>query len=104
MEVYSGNTKLYQYCILVLLMDPRYFRASFGTTKYCNFFLRNLVCNNPDCLYLHELGEQDDSFTKEEMQTGIGRVNDPTDVECILTAITYINSRKRVLSRYWVKL
>ncbi|RQM25963.1 hypothetical protein B5M09_009443, partial [Aphanomyces astaci] len=44
-------------------------RASFGTTKYCNFFLRNLSCNNPECLYLHELGETDDSFTKEEMQT-----------------------------------
>lgn len=28
------------------------------------------MCNNPDCLYLHELGEQDDSFTKEEMQSG----------------------------------
>ena len=47
-----------------------WYRASFGTTKYCNFFLRNLVCNNPECLYLHELGETDDSFTKEEMATG----------------------------------
>jgi hypothetical protein len=45
--------------------------ASFGTTKYCNFFLRNMSCNNPDCLYLHELGEQDDSFTKDEMQSAL---------------------------------
>lgn len=42
----------------------RTIRASFGTTKYCNSFLRNLPCNNPDCLYLHELGDQDDRFTK----------------------------------------
>jgi hypothetical protein len=24
-------------------------------------------CNNPECLYLHDLGNDDDSFTKEEM-------------------------------------
>ncbi|KAF0685145.1 Aste57867_22916 [Aphanomyces stellatus] len=51
------------------ILDGSLLRASFGTTKYCNFFLRNLSCNNPECLYLHELGETDDSFTKEEMQT-----------------------------------
>lgn len=38
--------------------------ASFGTTKYCNQFLRGQGCNNPECLYLHSLGEGDDSFTK----------------------------------------
>lgn len=42
----------------------RTIRASFGTTKYCNSFLRNLPCNNPDCLYLHELGDEGDRFTK----------------------------------------
>ena len=46
------------------------YRASFGTTKYCTYFLRNLPCNNPDCMYLHELGETDDSFTKEEIASG----------------------------------
>ncbi|GLD95190.1 hypothetical protein PINS_up003832 [Pythium insidiosum] len=59
-------------CIIAIdgfYLDGSQLRASFGTTKYCNFFLRNLQCNNPDCLYLHELGDQDDSFTKEEMQT-----------------------------------
>ncbi|CAI7912832.1 unnamed protein product [Closterium sp. NIES-54] len=25
------------------------------------------ICNNPDCLYLHEFGTQEDSYTKEEM-------------------------------------
>jgi hypothetical protein len=43
-------------------------RASFGTTKYCNSFLRGLPCNNGDCLYLHELGDERDRFTKEEIQ------------------------------------
>lgn len=43
-------------------------RASFGTTKYCNNFIRGVPCNNPECVYLHELGEDEDRFTKEEIQ------------------------------------
>ena len=31
-------------------------KACFGTTKYCNAFLKGLVCNNAECLYLHEVG------------------------------------------------
>ena len=31
-------------------------RASFGTTKYCNYFLRGQECTNTDCLYLHSIG------------------------------------------------
>ena len=45
-------------------------RASFGTTKYCNNFIRGAPCNNPECVYLHELGDEDDRFTKEEIQAG----------------------------------
>lgn len=52
------------------VLDGRMIRASFGTTKYCNFFLRNMSCTNPECLYLHALGREEDSFTKEEMQAG----------------------------------
>lgn len=51
----------------------RTIRASFGTTKYCNSFLRNLPCNNPECLYLHELGDEGDRFTKDEVQLGLAR-------------------------------
>ncbi|OWZ21182.1 hypothetical protein PHMEG_0004299 [Phytophthora megakarya] len=61
-------------CIVAIdgyYLDGSLLRASFGTTKYCNFFLRNMQCNNPDCLYLHELGDEDDSFTKEEMQSAL---------------------------------
>ncbi|KAI9912749.1 hypothetical protein PsorP6_005629 [Peronosclerospora sorghi] len=61
-------------CIVAIdgyCLDGSVLRASFGTTKYCNFFLRKMQCNNPDCLYLHELGDEDDSFTKEEMQTAL---------------------------------
>ena len=43
--------------------------ASFGTTKYCNFFLRGIRCTNTDCMYLHAMAEAEDCFTKKEMQT-----------------------------------
>lgn len=51
-------------------IDGRYLKASFGTTKYCTYFLRGMQCTKPDCMYLHELGETDASFTKEDMQMG----------------------------------
>lgn len=43
-------------------------RSNFGTTKYCATYLRNSPCQNPDCLYLHELGDEEDRFTKDEIQ------------------------------------
>lgn len=49
-------------------LDDRTIKASFGTTKYCNMFLKGLQCTNPDCLYLHHQGDESDSFTKEQMQ------------------------------------
>jgi CCR4-NOT transcription complex subunit 4 len=49
-------------------LDGHQIRASFGTTKYCNNFIRGVPCNNPECVYLHDLGEDEDRFTKEEIQ------------------------------------
>ncbi|KAI8022836.1 SWI/SNF complex subunit SWI3C [Camellia lanceoleosa] len=46
-------------------LDGRSLRACFGTTKYCHAWLRNVSCSNPDCLYLHEIGTEEDSFTKD---------------------------------------
>lgn len=49
--------------------DGKILRASYGTTKYCTTYLRNLPCTNPACTYLHEPGEEADSFTKEDLST-----------------------------------
>jgi hypothetical protein len=57
--------------------------VAFGTTKYCSFFLRSAKCMsgvgvfhscqgpNADCVYLHYIGGESDSFTKEEMIQGM---------------------------------
>jgi hypothetical protein len=48
-------------------------RASFGTTKYCSYFLRGIQCVNPECMYLHDYGDEEDTFNKEEiiLQNGL---------------------------------
>lgn len=49
-------------------MSVSLLQASLGTTKYCSYFLKSMQCPKPDCMYLHELGDEAASFTKEEMQ------------------------------------
>lgn len=46
--------------------DRRAIKASFGMTKYCSFFIKNLPCPNDDCLYLHKTAKESDCFSKDE--------------------------------------
>lgn len=48
-------------------LDGKQLRASFGTTKYCAYFLKGIPCTNPDCMYLHEYGNDEDTFNKDEI-------------------------------------
>ncbi|KAL2549477.1 uncharacterized protein Fot_11007 [Forsythia ovata] len=49
------------------VLEGRDLRASFGTAKYCHAWLRNMPCNNSACLYLHSIGDDKDSFGKDEV-------------------------------------
>ncbi|XVE59140.1 hypothetical protein DITRI_Ditri05aG0021900 [Diplodiscus trichospermus] len=60
------------------VLDGRPLKACFGTTKYCHAWLRNVPCSNPECLYLHEIGSQEDSFTKDEIISAYTRVQQIT--------------------------
>lgn len=53
-----------------LQIDGRTLKASLGTTKYCSHFLKGTQCQKPDCMYLHDYGDEAASFTKEEIQQG----------------------------------
>lgn len=53
-----------------IMIDGRLIKTSLGTTKYCSHFMKNQQCPKPDCMYLHELGDLEASFTKEEMHQG----------------------------------
>jgi CCR4-NOT transcription complex subunit 4 len=35
------------------MYNERLIRASFGTSKFCQYFLSGQKCSNKDCLYLH---------------------------------------------------
>ena len=45
------------------------YRAQYGTTKYCSAYLRNEVCNNRGCMFLHETGEDNDSFSRQDLSS-----------------------------------
>ncbi|KAI9756208.1 MAG: S-methyl-5-thioadenosine phosphorylase [Chaenotheca gracillima] len=47
----------------------RTLRAQFGTTKYCSAYLRNEQCMNKNCMFLHEAGEEKDSFTRQDLSS-----------------------------------
>lgn len=50
--------------------DGNELRASYGTTKYCTYYLSHSACPNPSCMYLHEPGEEADSYNKENLSIG----------------------------------
>lgn len=50
------------------VLNDRMIRASFGTSKFCQFFLNGQRCSNKDCLYLHELRSDLEAYTKDDMQ------------------------------------
>lgn len=49
--------------------DGKYLRAAYGTTKYCSSYLRGHPCPNPNCMFLHEPGEEADSYTRQDLST-----------------------------------
>ncbi|KAJ1990627.1 transcriptional repressor general negative regulator of transcription subunit 4 [Coemansia umbellata] len=59
------------------MLENRVLRATFGTTKYCSYYLRSIPCQNPNCMYLHEPGEEADSFTKEDLAANRVGARDP---------------------------
>lgn len=47
----------------------RVLRAQLGTTKYCSAYLRNETCNNKQCMFLHEPGDNDDSYSRQDLSS-----------------------------------
>ena len=47
----------------------RVLKAQHGTTKYCSAWLKNEKCTNPGCMFLHEQGEEEDSYTRQDLSS-----------------------------------
>lgn len=60
----KGEMNAIEQLVINRLLD---IRASYGTTKYCTYYLRHMACPNPNCMYLHEPGEDVDSYTKDSI-------------------------------------
>ena len=66
-----------EFCIKMVddsIYDGKVIRCTYGTTKYCTYFLKNLfdaneevLCPVADCMYLHEIKPLQDILTKEEL-------------------------------------
>jgi len=48
------------------VINDRTLRTSYGTTKYCTFFLKGQSCPNSDCLYLHTCENKEELLIKDE--------------------------------------
>jgi CCR4-NOT transcription complex subunit 4 len=44
-------------------------RAQLGTTKYCSAYLRNETCTNKACMFLHEAGDNDSSYSRADLSS-----------------------------------
>lgn len=49
------------------ILNGKPLTLTFGTTKYCAFFLKSVPCPKTDCLYLHKLAPQSDTLPREVM-------------------------------------
>lgn len=49
------------------LLDGKILRCTYGTTKYCSFYLKGVLCQNNECMYLHTARPTSDILTKEEL-------------------------------------
>lgn len=47
------------------MIHSRELSATYGTTKYCAYFLKNSKCPKSECLYLHKLGPPEDTLTRD---------------------------------------
>jgi CCR4-NOT transcription complex subunit 4 len=52
----------------------RILRAQLGTTKYCSAYLRDETCLNKKCMFLHEPGNSDDRYSRQDLSS-INSVN-----------------------------
>ncbi|KAJ2898578.1 RNA recognition domain-containing protein [Zalerion maritima] len=47
----------------------RVLRAQLGTTKYCSAWLRHETCQNRQCMFLHEQGDEEDSYSRQDLSS-----------------------------------
>ena len=61
------------YCILAvdsIKIKNKVVRAFFGTTKYCNNFLKGFICLNKNCKFLHKFADKNNDIVINDIKFG----------------------------------
>ena len=87
------NTSLNNYLI----------RASYGTTKYCNFFLNGVECGNRECLYMHEWTKEDDMILKEDISNNKSIFYEQQKIAANISEIFDQNVKKNIIFFIFIK-
>ena len=85
------------------MIDNHVIRASFGTTKYCSFFLKGIECNNKDCLFLHKWAEENDIIKRGDLISNKVIFTQQHSYAIKIADIYNPEVKKRILSQKKVK-
>jgi CCR4-NOT transcription complex subunit 4 len=71
-SAYIAYSNPFEACVAILSTDNyslngHTIRSSFGTTKYCTYFLKGYECPNPNCLFIHNFVNSDEIINKDDM-------------------------------------
>lgn len=85
------------------VIDNHLIRASFGTTKYCSYFLKGIECNNKECLFLHKWAEESDIIKRGDLNSNKAIFNQQHNYAKKIADIFNPEVRKRIMSSKRVK-
>ena len=102
-SAYVTYSKPYEASIAILslddkLIDNHIIRASFGTTKYCSYFLKGIECTNKECLFLHKLAGENDIIKRGELTLNKNIFNEQHKYAIKIADIFNPEVKKKILS------
>ena len=102
-SAYVTYSKPYEASIAILSLDDKMIdnhiiRASFGTTKYCSYFLKGIECTNKECLFLHKLAGENDIIKRGELTVNKNIFNEQHKYAIKIADIYNPEVKKKILS------
>ena len=102
-SAYVTYSKPYEASIAILSLDDKMIdnhiiRASFGTTKYCSYFLKGIECTNKECLFLHKLAGENDIIKRGELTLNKNIFNEQHKYAIKIADIYNPEVKKKILS------
>jgi len=90
-----SNPKEAKSCIQEIdesVLDNKVLKCTYGTTKYCSFYLKGITCQNSECMYLHSMCLPEDILRKDELT---GTRHKLHDFECINRDMEVLGKRQK---------